>query len=141
MANIGAGILVVDDEQSIRSSMSLLLTELGFHVRSACDGCSALLAIDQQMPDIVLSDLNMPGMSGFEFLAIVRRSYPSILVIAMSGSFHGDEVPLGVAADGFYQKGSSIGCLLRMLAGLHHAERVRSSDPARGAYSQNQATA
>jgi hypothetical protein len=66
----------------------------------------------------------MPNMSGFELLSVVRRRFPAIRTIAMSGSFSGDEVPSGVAADGFYQKGSSIVALLRIMETLPQIERV-----------------
>ena len=61
---------------------------------------------------MILSDLNMPGMSGFEFLSVVRRRFPTVKVVAMSSAFTVDAIPPGVAADGFYQKGSSLGHLL-----------------------------
>ncbi len=70
------------------------------------------------MPDIMLSDLNMPCMSGFELLSVVRHRLPSIRVIAMSGAFSGNEVPSGVAADAFYQKGSGIRALLKIIEGV-----------------------
>jgi hypothetical protein len=58
------------------------------------------------MPDVIISDLNMPNMSGFEFLSIVRRRFPEIPVIAFSGAFaSGDCVPGGVMADAFHPKG------------------------------------
>jgi CheY-like chemotaxis protein len=117
-------LLIVDDEESIRTSLSQVLAEIGYRVRSADDGFSALREIRQQMPDILLSDLNMPRMSGFELLSVVRRRFPAIRTIAMSGSFSGDEVPSGVAADGFYQKGSSIVALLRIMETLPLVERV-----------------
>jgi len=63
-------------------------------------------------------------MSGFELLSVVRRRFPAIRTIAMSGSFSGDEVPSGVAADGFYQKGSSIVALLRIMETLPQIERL-----------------
>ena len=110
-----ARILIVDDEPSIRSSMSHALAEIGYATRTAEDGLSALAEIRLQMPDILLSDLNMPGMSGFELLSVVRRRFPTIHLIAMSGAFSGDEAPSGVAADDFYQKGSSMGALLRIM--------------------------
>jgi len=124
-------LLIVDDEESIRTSLSQVLAEIGYRVRSADDGFSALREIRQQMPDILLSDLNMPRMSGFELLSVVRRRFPAIRTIAMSGSFSGDEVPSGVAADGFYQKGSSIVALLRIIASLTHIERyaIQPSSP------------
>jgi len=119
-------LLIVDDEPSIRTSMSHVLIEFGYRVRSAVDGYSALQEIRQEIPDIVLSDLNMPGMSGFELLSIIRSRFPGIRTIAMSGSFCGDEVPCGVTADAFFQKGSSIGSLLRVLNALPSQERKLS---------------
>jgi CheY-like chemotaxis protein len=122
-------LLVVDDEPLIRISMMQLLSEIGFSVRSAEDGLSALAEIRNEVPDIILSDLNMPGMSGFEFLSVVRRRLPSIRVIAMSGAFNGNEVPSGVAADAFFPKGSGVRCLLRIVESLGWPERVHANPP------------
>jgi len=130
MPETKAKLLIVDDEPSIRSSMSALLAEIGYGVRCAEDGFSALAELRKEIPDIILSDLHMPGMTGFELLSVVRRCYPEIHTIAMSGSFSGDEVPSGVAADTFYQKGSSMGCLLRILEALPMAERMHSAQTA-----------
>jgi len=116
-------LLIVDDDSSIRESLSLVLTEIGYSVRAAEDGFSALHEIRKETPDIILSDLNMPGMSGFEFLSMVRCRFPAIRVIAMSGAFSGDEVPSGVVADAFYQKGSSLGALLMIMGTLPRMER------------------
>jgi CheY-like chemotaxis protein len=116
-------LLIVDDEPSVRASMSQVLSAIGYQVRSAEDGFSALAEIRKEVPDILLSDLVMAGMSGHELLSVVRRRFPSIQVIAMSGAFSGDEAPSGVAADAFYQKGSSVGSLLKLLAGLPKVKR------------------
>ena len=113
----------MDDYESIRKLISDTLAEIGYVVRCAEDGLSALLEIHQEMPDILLSDLNMPGISGFELLSEVRRCFPSIRTIAMSGTFFGDEVPFGVAADAFYGKGSSMVGLLQIIARLSRMER------------------
>jgi CheY-like chemotaxis protein len=131
MSNSTATLLIVDDEPSIRLSLSNVLTELGYRVRCAQDGFSALHEMRNEVPDLLLTDLNMPNMSGFELLSVVRRRFPSIRTIAMSGSFSGDEVPSGVAADGFYQKGSSITALLRIMKALPQIERstVQTSSP------------
>jgi CheY-like chemotaxis protein len=118
-----AGILVVDDYEPIRRLISHTLAEIGYVVRSAEDGLSALLEIHREMPDILLSDLNMPGISGVELLSEVRRCFPSIRTIAMSGTFFGDEVPFGVAADAFYGKGSSLDALSQIIARLSLTER------------------
>ena len=118
-----ARLLIVDDSQVIRTSISHLLAEIGYCVRSAQGGFSALRELREEIPDILLSDLNMPGMCGYELLRVVRCRFPSIQVIAMSGVFSGDEVPSGVAADAFYQKGSSMAALLRIIESLPPTER------------------
>ncbi len=108
-------LLVVDDEPSLRTSISLVLREFGYDVRSAGNGFSALSEIRNAAPDILISDLNMPGMSGFELLSVVRRRFPAIPVIAMSGAFAGSTIPNGVPADAFYQKGNGLDHLLKTL--------------------------
>jgi CheY-like chemotaxis protein len=123
MPNTHATLLVADDEPAIRTSISQVLTEIGYSVRSAEDGFAALREIRNEVPELLLSDLNMPGMSGFELLSVVRRRFPAIRTIAMSGAFSGDEVPSGVSADAFYQKGSSILALLRIMEALPQLER------------------
>jgi CheY-like chemotaxis protein len=123
MPNAKVKLLIVDDEVSLRTSLSLVFTALGHSVRSAEDGFSALGQIRMEMPDILLSDLDMPGMSGFELLSVVRRRFPAIQVIAMSGAFSGNTVPTGIIADAFYEKGSGPGALLEMVRAMARAER------------------
>ncbi len=100
-------ILVVDDEESMRESLAMLLSSDGYDVASAKDGFDALLQMKRSLPDVIISDLNMPQMSGFEFLSVVRRRFPQILVVAMSGAYRGAAVPDGIIADAFYAKGGS----------------------------------
>jgi CheY-like chemotaxis protein len=123
-------LLIVDDEPSIRESLSWVLTEIGYSVRAAEDGISALIEIRKEIPDMILSDLNMPGMSGFEFLSVVRHRFPDIRAIAMSGAFSGNEAPSGVAADAFYQKGSGVRSLLKIMENLTPSKRMPAQQPA-----------
>jgi CheY-like chemotaxis protein len=92
-------ILVVDDDPSLRETFAMLLVSAGYDVQVAGDGFSALLELRKMLPDAIISDLNMPRMSGFEFLSIVRRRFPEILTVAMSGAHGGEESPPGVVAD------------------------------------------
>lgn len=115
-----AKLLIVDDDLQMRTLLSVILTKSGHRVCSAEDGFSALAEIRKEIPDIILSDLNMPGMSGFELLSVVRRRFPAIRVIAISGAFSGDGIPPGVAADAFYEKGTHLGSLLQILEGMAH---------------------
>ena len=100
-------ILVVDDDAAIRETMSMLLTSAGYEVSLAEHGLDALLQLRKALPSLIISDLNMPHMSGFEFLSVVRRRFPRIPVVAMSGAYDGNSaVPGGVIADAFYPKGA-----------------------------------
>lgn len=101
-------ILVVDDDSRIRESISMLLKDSGYNVETAIHGLDALNKLKLAAPDLIMSDLNMPEMSGFEFLSVVRSRFPQIPVIAMSGMTRfGDQLPPGVFADMFYGKGRS----------------------------------
>jgi CheY-like chemotaxis protein len=120
-----AKLLIVDDEAPTRALLSQIFRGMGHDVRSAEDGFSALEQIRSDVPDVLLSDLNMPGMSGFELLSVVRRRIPNIYVIASSGAFSGGEVPHGIAADAFYEKATGLGTLFRLLEAAVPAEKPR----------------
>jgi CheY-like chemotaxis protein len=100
-------ILVVDDEPGVRESMAMLLTAAGYEVRTAQHGLDALLQLrNLPPPDVIVSDLAMPQMSGFEFLSVVRRRFPEIPVLAVIGPYDSsDIIPGGIIADAFYAKG------------------------------------
>lgn len=121
-------ILVVDDEPSVRESMVGLLNEAGYDVSTAEHGFDALLQLRRMTPDVILSDLNMPQMSGFEFLSVVRRRFPNVPVVAISGAYDsGDRVPAGVIADAFYAKGQHHPKeLLRTVGELIHTSAERA---------------
>jgi CheY-like chemotaxis protein len=99
-------ILVVDDDESVREVFTLMLRKEGYDLATAENSLDALLKLkDVVIPDVIISDLNMPEMSGFEFLSVVRRRFPKISVIASSGAYGSRAVPTGVLADAFYAKG------------------------------------
>jgi len=121
-------ILIVDDDPSVRATVARLLADEGYEVSTAEDGFDALLQMKSKVPEVIVSDLNMPQMSGFEFLSVVRRRFPQVLVIAMSGAYKaGDAVPGGIIADAFYGKGSdSPATLLRLVADLLQTSASRA---------------
>lgn len=132
MRDEALNMLVVDDNPMLVSVLSEIFHECGHNVRIALDGLVALAEIRRKVPDILLSDLAMPGMSGYELLSVVRRQFPGIRVIAMSGTHSGDGVPAGVSADAFYSKGeSSVAHLLEVVRTLWREEATapRSSAP------------
>ncbi len=81
-------LLLIDDEPGIRRMMSLDLTADGYQVRTAEDGKSGLEAFRREPPDIVLTDLKMPGMDGIEVLRSIKQESPDTEVIVITG--HGD---------------------------------------------------
>ncbi|WP_348265101.1 response regulator [Telmatobacter sp. DSM 110680] len=100
-----ATILFVDDEPCMRELMAMILNEEGFEVATATDGLDALIQLRSFSPDLIISDLQMPRMSGVEFLSVVRHRFPTVPVLAISGAFDTDEFsPAGVMADAFYPK-------------------------------------
>jgi CheY-like chemotaxis protein len=100
-----ATILFVDDEPCMRELMAMILNEEGYEVATATDGFDALDQLRSFVPDLIISDLQMPRMSGIEFLSVVRHRFPAVPVLAISGSFDMDEFsPAGVMADAFYPK-------------------------------------
>jgi len=111
-------VLVVDDEPSVRESVAVLLMSAGYDVTAAEDGFGALLQLRKMLPDVIVSDLNMPQMSGYELLSVVRRRFPQIMTVAMSGDYQGDAVPSEVIADSFFAKGQSPKSLLATVADL-----------------------
>jgi CheY-like chemotaxis protein len=121
-------VLVVDDDQSVRETIATLLISAGYDVTRAEDGFGALLQLRKALPDVVVSDLDMPKMSGYELLSVIRRRFPDILTVAMSGAYQGCDVPCGVVADSFFAKGERPKILLRSLEDLLHSALARSSD-------------
>jgi len=99
-------VLIVDDEPSICKTAGQILESEGYEVLTAKDGLEGLHALGKSLPDLIISDLNMPRMSGFEFLAVVRERFPHIPTIAMSGGYSSGEMPVGILADAFLQKGN-----------------------------------
>jgi CheY-like chemotaxis protein len=104
-ASFSYRILIVDDDPDLREVGQLLLESQGYEVLAASDGFEALLALRRSMPDIIISDLSMPNMNGFELLSVVRRRFPMIPVIVVSGEFSDLSLPESVLADAFFPKG------------------------------------
>jgi len=98
-------MLIVDDDAVFCEIADQLFSSLGYTVRCADDGFEALAMMKEALPDVIICDLNMPRMSGFELLSIVRRRFPQIPVVAMSGEFLGTDWPAGLIADAYLQKG------------------------------------
>lgn len=67
-------ILTVDDSRSMREMLKLALADAGFRVVQAEDGVHGLEVLQNEMPDVIITDINMPRMDGFGFIENVRRT-------------------------------------------------------------------
>ena len=81
---MGPRVLIVDDERSILDTLQILLRGKGFEVAAAQSGREALERLDEFSPDVILSDIRMPGVSGLDLLAAVRERDPEVPVILMT---------------------------------------------------------
>ncbi len=104
MAGFAYRVLIVDDEPTIRQTGAAVLGSQGYEVLTAENGLAALQCLDQSLPDVIISDLRMPKMSGFEFLGIVRSRFPQLPVIAISGEYLVSDTQ-AVLADAVFPKG------------------------------------
>jgi DNA-binding NtrC family response regulator len=75
----------VDDDSEVRLFLSRVLTSAGYDVEEASDGHGALTAVAGRLPDVVLTDILMPGTDGLELILELRRLSPRAAIIAMSG--------------------------------------------------------
>jgi len=123
-----AKILIVDDDPTVRKILEILLMSAGYEVATADDGASAVSHLSTTVPDLLVTDLDMPHMSGVELISHVRGRHPSVPIVAMSGNYRGDAVAAGVIADRFYQKGEPSHNLLTTIATLIATNSARESD-------------
>ena len=78
-------VLVVDDETDARELLTQVLSQAGYDVDDAADGFAALAKVSRNRPDLVLTDLRMPGMHGVDLLQRIRRIHDDVPVIIATG--------------------------------------------------------
>jgi two-component system KDP operon response regulator KdpE len=111
-------VLVVEDEPRVGAMLRDVLVELGYTVTVASQGAEALQLVPVFEPDVVLLDLLMPEMSGVEVLAHLRRDYPTLRVVIMSGNEDVEvaRATLRVGAFDYLGKPFKIDALARVVA-------------------------
>jgi two-component system response regulator MprA len=80
----GARVLVIDDDEAGRSAVAALLSVEGWEVEEACDAARALAAMTERTHEIVILDINMPGMSGVEALPKIKSLNPFASVVMLT---------------------------------------------------------
>jgi len=89
-ANDRRCVLVVDDDPGVRDVIRSMLEASGYSVLLAENGKEAMRLLKSERADLILTDLVMPEQEGIETIKALRREYPALKVIAMSGAFGGD---------------------------------------------------
>ena len=120
-----ATILVVDDEEMVRKLLRRILEEAGYAVITATDGQEALDKLSQSKIDLVLLDLKMPELDGFQTLALIRKQ-SNVLVMMVTGMGEVTSVNegLSIGADDYVTKPFSGAVLLaRIEAKLRRSKK------------------
>jgi DNA-binding response OmpR family regulator len=111
-------ILIADDDEDLLEILKLVFEEAGFEVALATDGEQAIRAQAERAPDILITDLFMPGRDGLETVQYFRARYPNLPIIAVSGGGYSGQTTdhLAVArhagADVSFRKPFDVGALV-----------------------------
>jgi CheY-like chemotaxis protein len=111
-------VLIVDDDPGIRNIAAMVLQINNYDVEAAENGIEAVFVLKRQKPHVMISDLRMPYMDGYELLRLARRFFPAMGAIVVSG-LEGIEAPGGDLADAVFAKGEySVADLLNCVSDL-----------------------
>src|SRR5258706_4725218 len=115
---MAASILVVDDDENMRELLRLHLSAAGYDVQVAEDAITAGYMVLRSPPDLIISDVNMPHLDGFEFIQALKadKSLPEIPVIFLTSVEEGDHRGKSLGAVGYITKPASADKLLTLVA-------------------------
>src|ERR1700730_14782784 len=125
-----AAILVVEDEAKMRRLLELQLGEEGFAVHSAADAEAGLQLLVREKPDLVVTDLRLPGMSGLEFLQAVKRVNAALPVVVMTayGTVESAVEAMKVGASNYVTKPFSFDELVLVIRKELDSHRLREEN-------------
>ena len=125
-----ANIALVDDDKNILASVSMLLEQEGYHVRTFTDGASALTALTATPPDLAILDIKMPRMDGLELLRRLRQNADLPVIFLTSKDEEIDELMgLNAGADDYIRKPFSQRLLLERVRAVLRRAEGRSGGP------------
>jgi DNA-binding NtrC family response regulator len=123
-------ILIVDDEESVRYSFKKIYREPGFEIMEAANGLEALSVIKKNVPDLVLMDIEMPGLNGLEAIQRIKAMQPQIPVIIIT-AFGTSERVIGAMKYGAYEyleKPFDVARLKEVIAEAMEMKRLSDED-------------
>lgn len=120
-------ILLVDDDDTFRRTLGRLLAERGHRLRTAGGAAEALRLMEEQRPDLVLSDVEMPGMDGIQLLIAIQECFPGIPVVLMTACVDAAHTAAAFqhGVCGYLQKPIRVEALL---AGIRRFETARPEE-------------
>ncbi len=126
---VGCKVLMVDDSITVRSVMARFLGRQGIHVLTAKDGMEALLVLEKQRPDVILLDVEMPHMNGYELTRYIRndadlKDIPIIMISSRSGEKHRQKA-LALGVEVYLSKPYQEDELLEHIRQLQAPKRVK----------------
>lgn len=123
-------VLVADDDADLRDLISFTLAQTGYLVVKAADGPTAMQLFERESPDLVVLDINMPGMSGFQVCeAIRRRSRVPVMMLTVRGEEEDLVRALGLGADDYLNKPFSPRTLLARIKALLRRAGMENNAP------------
>ncbi|SLM32534.1 Response regulator receiver protein [Desulfamplus magnetovallimortis] len=135
MIKIPARVLIVDDEKDFVEMFSLRLQSQGEKVLSAFNGIDALDVLEQNIVDVVILDIRMPGMDGIETLKRIKALYPIVEVIMLTGHGSAETAVEGMKLGAFdyLMKPADFGDISLKLEAARkrkdeHEERIRKAE-------------
>jgi len=109
-------LLVVDDDLAIREMLDLVLTSEGYEVLTAPHGAEALRLLSQARPSVILLDMKMPVMDGWQFLERYRRlPDPKVPIVVLTAAQDDKNRAADIGADAYIAKPFAIDDLIRVL--------------------------
>lgn len=117
---------MVDSDTRFLHDCSKALGEQGYETLTATDGFEALCRLRGSPPDLLVTELNLPGLSGFELLSIVRTRFPRVGALAISSEYSPSTTPPEMICDAFLAKGPNVQFEL-----AEEARRLISGSPLR----------
>jgi CheY-like chemotaxis protein len=117
-------ILIVDDDAGVRQVLRSMLVAAGYTVSLANNGREAMERLQKEGFDLIITDLVMPEQEGIETIKLLRRDYPEVKIIAISGAFGGDYLRIA----GFLGAHRTIAKPVRMETVIRTVEEALSSD-------------
>src|SRR6201992_1529337 len=126
-----ANIALVDDDKNILASVSMLLEQEGYHIRTFSDGAAALTALTTTPPDLAVLDIKMPRMDGLELLRRLRQANPQLRVIFLTSKHEEIDELMGLnaGADDYVRKPFSQRLLLERVRAVLRRAEAKSAPP------------